>query len=303
MSFPLTPANNQVTLENGIAYTYNASRGAWYRTPATALTSLTSNTFTVLNSIIFSDGTSQTTAANPTDAYARTTANTATDNITILQGVNETQNTRITSADNTATASYTKANAAFDQANTDFTTITVTSGVYGNATFVPVITLGANGRVIAVTNTAISSGGGGGATITDDTTSSGTRYITMTTQTSGSQSIANTSTTKLFFQPSTGTLSSTIFSSLSDETKKTNINVISNSLNVTENIRGVTFDWTDGTGSSAGLIAQDVEKYLPQLVHIDEFNGTKALNYNGVIGVLVEAVKELSERVKQLESK
>ena len=149
-----------------------------------------------------------------TDAYARTTANTATDNITIIQGVNTTQNTRITSADNTATAAYAKANAAFDQANTDFTTITVTSGVYGNATFVPVITLGANGRVIAVTNTAISSGGGGGATITDDTTSSGTRYITMTTQTSGSQSIANTSTTKLYFQPSTGTLSSTIFSSI-----------------------------------------------------------------------------------------
>ena len=222
-----------------------------------------------------------------TDAYARTTANTATDNITILQGVNATQNSQIT--------------AVQSLANTDFTTITVTSGVYGNATFVPVITLGANGRVIAVTNTAISSGGGGGATITDDTTSSGTRYITMTTQTSGSQSIANTSTTKLFFQPSTGTLSSTIFSSLSDETKKTNINVISGSLNVTENIRGVTFDWTDGTGSSAGLIAQDVEKYLPQLIHIDE-NGTKALNYNGVIGVLVEAVKELSERVKQLES-
>ena len=223
-----------------------------------------------------------------TDAYARTTANTATDNITILQGVNATQNSQIT--------------AVQSLANTDYTTITVTSGVYGNATFVPVITLGANGRVIAVTNTAISSGGGGGATITDDTTSSGTRYITMTTQTSGSQSIANTSTTKLYFQPSTGTLSSTIFSSLSDETKKTNINVISNSLNVTENIRGVTFDWTDGTGSSAGLIAQDVEKYLPQLIHIDE-NGTKALNYNGVIGVLVEAVKELSERVKQLESK
>jgi hypothetical protein len=99
MSFPLTPANNQVTLENGISYTYNASRGAWFRTPATALASLTSNTFTVLNSIIFSDGTSQTSAASPTDAYARTTANTATNNITILQGVNTDQNTRITIAE------------------------------------------------------------------------------------------------------------------------------------------------------------------------------------------------------------
>jgi len=229
------------------------------------------------------------------DAYARTTANN-------LQGALNTANTRITVNENVDAWQNSQITAVQTLANTDYTTITVTSGVYGNATFVPVITLGANGRVIAVTNTAISSGGGGGATITDDTTSSGTRYITMTTQTSGSQSIANTSTTKLYFQPSTGTLSSTIFSSLSDETKKTNINVISNSLNVTENIRGVTFDWTDGTGSSAGLIAQDVEKYLPQLIHIDE-NGTKALNYNGVIGVLVEAVKELSERVKQLESK
>ena len=231
------------------------------------------------------------------DTWVRTTANN-------ILGVDTTQNTWILSADNTASAAYAKANAAFNQANTDYTTLTASSTVYGNATFVPVITLAANGRVIAVTNTAISAGGGGGgATITDDTTSTGTRYITMTTQTSGTQSIANTSTTKLYFQPSTGTLSSTIFSSLSDETKKTNINVISGSLNVTENLRGVTFDWTDGTGSSAGLIAQDVEKYLPQLVYIDEFNGTKALNYNGVIGVLVEAVKELSERVKQLEGK
>jgi hypothetical protein len=140
MSFPLTPANNQVTLENGIAYTYNASRGAWYRTPATALTSLTSNTFTVLNSIIFSDGTSQTTAANPTDAYARTTANTATNNITILQGVNTTQNTNITNATTLAQASFDYANTilsldsnidtlARTTANTATNNITIIQGV------------------------------------------------------------------------------------------------------------------------------------------------------------------------------
>jgi hypothetical protein len=157
MSFPLSPANNQVTLENGISYTYNASRGAWFRTPATALASLTSNTFTVLNSIIFSDGTSQTSAASPTDSYARTTANTATNNITVIQGVDTAQNTRmsiiegvdttqntnITIATNAATAAFaqanatagglttantnitnadTKAQAAFDKANTAITT-------------------------------------------------------------------------------------------------------------------------------------------------------------------------------------
>ena len=52
------------------------------------------------------------------DTVARDLANTASNNITILQGVDTTQNTRISSVDNTATAAYAKANAAFDKANT-----------------------------------------------------------------------------------------------------------------------------------------------------------------------------------------
>ena len=54
--------------------------------------------------------------------------------------------------------STTLAQAAFDKANTDVTSITATAGVYGNATFVPVITLDANGRISSITNTAISGG-------------------------------------------------------------------------------------------------------------------------------------------------
>jgi hypothetical protein len=47
------------------------------------------------------------------------------------------------------------AQAAFNQANTDYTTISTTAGVYGNAAFHPVVTLAANGRVSSITNTAI----------------------------------------------------------------------------------------------------------------------------------------------------
>jgi hypothetical protein len=125
MSFPLSPANNQVTLENGISYTYNASRGAWFRTPATALASLTSNTFTVLNSIIFSDGTSQTSAASPNDAYARTTANTATNNITIIQGVDSAQNTRMTIIEGVDAAQNTRLTNAEAVDATQNTNITI----------------------------------------------------------------------------------------------------------------------------------------------------------------------------------
>ena len=61
----------------------------------------------------------------------------------------------------TANAAYNHANGAFDKANTDVTNISATAGVYGNATYVPVITLAANGRVSSITNTAISGISGG----------------------------------------------------------------------------------------------------------------------------------------------
>ena len=54
--------------------------------------------------------------------------------------------------------STTLAQAAFDKANTDATSISATAGVYGNSTYVPVITLAANGRISSITNTAISGG-------------------------------------------------------------------------------------------------------------------------------------------------
>jgi len=52
---------------------------------------------------------------------------------------------------------------------------------------------------------------------------------------------------------------------------------------------------------SMGVIAQDVEKVFPELVHGSE--GSKSLQYSGLIGALVESVKELSEKVNALEAK
>ena len=72
-------------------------------------------------------------------AFAAANAASATDT---------TQNNSITVALNTA-------NAAFTQANTDATGITIVSGVYGNATAIPSLTLEANGRVSAVTTAAL----------------------------------------------------------------------------------------------------------------------------------------------------
>jgi hypothetical protein len=58
---------------------------------------------------------------------------------------------------------------------------------------------------------------------------------------------------------------------------------------------------TDGTGKgSYGVIAQELEEILPDLVKTGE---VKSVNYNGLIGVLIEAVKELKAEVEELKSK
>ena len=96
---------------------------------------------------------------------------------------------------------------------------------------------------------------------------------------------------------------------VSDMSKKTNIAPLSNSLDKVMALNGVTFDWIQGEGTkgaaalqdqSIGVIAQDVEKVLPALVN-EKRNGTKAVNYSGLIPVLLEAIKEQQSQIELLE--
>ena len=94
----------------------------------------------------------------------------------------------------------------------------------------------------------------------------------------------------------TGTVTET-----SDISLKNNINTIQNPLDLIEQIRGINFTWKTNGMKSMGVIAQDVEKVFPELVHGSE--GSKSLQYSGLIGALVESVKELSAKVNALEAK
>lgn len=150
--------------------------------------------------------------------------------------------------------------------------------------------------------TAVESSAAPGATITNDTTTNASYYPGMSSATSGSWTTAYTSNTKLYFNPSTGTLYSTIFQSLSDETAKDNITQISNSLATVNQLNGVEFTWKDNGKPSAGVIAQQLENILPALVATGD-DGLKSVNYLGIIGYLIEAVKELTAKFEQLENK
>jgi hypothetical protein len=138
-----------------------------------------------------------------------------------------------------------------------------------------------------------------GITISDDTSTNATRYVTFEDITSGSSSAINVSSTKLTFNPSTGTLSATIFTSLSDINQKTNIEKISSAIDLIKKINGVRFDWKDNGERSAGVIAQEVEEILPEIVNTNE-DGGKTVNYNGIIALLIESVKEQQTQINNL---
>jgi hypothetical protein len=88
----------------------------------------------------------------------------------------------------------------------------------------------------------------------------------------------------------------------SDERIKENISEIPNALDAVDAIRGVTYTRTDTKEDGVGVIAQEVEEVFPELIH-ESNDGIKSVNYNGLVGVLFAAVKELSAKVKQLENK
>ncbi len=91
------------------------------------------------------------------------------------------------------------------------------------------------------------------------------------------------------------------FNSTSDANLKENVEVYTNALETIENLEGVSFTWKETQKSSIGVIAQQIENFVPELVQTGETH--KTVNYNGLIGILIEAVKELSAEVKQLKEK
>ena len=90
----------------------------------------------------------------------------------------------------------------------------------------------------------------------------------------------------------------------SDQRLKNNITPISNSLNKVLAISGNIFDWdkkSGKTGSEAGVIAQEIQKVLPQAV-ITRDNGYLAVKYDQIIPLLIEAIKDLKEEINEMKN-
>ena len=97
-----------------------------------------------------------------------------------------------------------------------------------------------------------------------------------------------------------GVITCTDINSTSDIKLKENIHQIKDPLNKVMQINGVGFRWKDTKENSFGVIAQDIEEVLPELVKENDHH--KSVNYNGLIGVLIEAVKEQQRQILELKA-
>jgi hypothetical protein len=145
--------------------------------------------------------------------------------------------------------------------------------------------------------TAISAAG---AAITDDVGTAAIHYPLLAIATSGTLSVANTSSSKLTYVPLTGVLTTVDINTTSDANLKENIQPLQSATETINSINAVSFNWIETGKKSYGVIAQELKNVLPELVNENE-NGL-SVSYLPLIAFLIQAVKEQDKRISELES-
>ena len=143
--------------------------------------------------------------------------------------------------------------------------------------------------------------GGGSVSIANDVVTNAVRYPAFMNANSGIATDVYVSDAKLTYNPSSGELGATTFNSLSDTRYKTNLTRIQDAILKIKNLNGYTFNYSDSMIASAGVSAQEVMSVLPCLVN--EVNDRLTVNYNGLIGLLIEGMNELQAEIHELKIK
>ena len=196
--------------------------------------------------------------------------------------------------------------------------VTGTSAHTGNSTFT---TLSASGAAtlsstLAVTGattlnaaTTINLASAGALNINTSGTLNGLRFYsggTITGQLGASTTypfyVANAAGTAMIYSDTSGNFTAAAnISAYSDAKLKTNVHTIDDALTLVEQLRGVYYERIDSGEEGIGVIAQEVRNVFPQAVQNND--GTLSVLYGNLVGPLIEAVKELSARVKELEAR
>ena len=94
----------------------------------------------------------------------------------------------------------------------------------------------------------------------------------------------------------------------SDSRLKSDIHTINNALGIVGKLRGVSYKWLRDGRSDIGVIAQEVEEVIPEIVKtkttlgLDGQEEMKTVDYGKIVGVLINAINELKEEVEELKN-
>ena len=263
-----------------------------------------------------------TGASNPTYTFGSNAFNSTTiptNNNQLTNGAGYTTNTGTTTASNTQTFTNKSGSNLQWTNNAGYTTNTGTTTASNTQTFTNKsgnISQWTNnaGYITSYVNTVTSLNAGGGAqtgalTFNGNAVSqSGATFTftdTNTTYTVGDGGLTQKNfTTALYNKLNDGqsvkTSDSVTFvevTASSDIRLKTDVKTIDNALEKVSDMRGVTFNRAEGP--SSGVIAQELEEIAPELVKDGEF---KSVAYGNLVGYLIEAIKELKDKVEELEN-
>jgi len=196
-----------------------------------------------------------------------------------------------------------------DADSSNYVAIQAPAAVATNYTLtLPAAVSGVSGYALTSDTNGTLSWSAAGAALTDNNSDSGTNYLVFTTQTSGflTTSRVATTTRPLSYQPSTGTFTCTALSAGSiTETSsialKENLSPLSESLEMISNLRGWIYDRKDKSQyREPGLIAEEVEQVIPNVVTKDENGNPYGINYTRLTAYIIEAIKTLKIEIDSI---
>lgn len=288
LDFPSSPVNGQIYSQNGLSYQYDGTYEVWLTTVVSPLPTPTMAT----GQVMFVDG------SYPNGSYGLTfskSANTTYANTVIVTG-NITASYHIGDGSPLSNLNLTSGNNWANTVGTAGNNYTITGLAAANNW--------ANTKVSSVSaSSPLSSTGGTTPTISLPTTSNVQIFSlgvgTAATSTSGQ--IRATNDITAYYS--------------SDIRLKENVTKIENALDKVTKINGYEYDWTDEYIKShggedgyfirkhdVGVIAQEIEQILPEIVCLRE-DGIKAVKYERIVALLIEAIKELKTELDELRKK
>ena len=175
---------------------------------------------------------------------------------------------------------------------TSSTDVSIISSTGSNTT-VPAATTSAAGCISAADKTKLDGIATGATNVTNNNQiTNGAGYTTYT-----SNQATNTNSTVTFTTVNAGTINTT-----SDERAKDDITPITGALGKVQQLGGYSFTLKATDEKSSGVIAQEVQKVMPELVQEDA-EGLLSVQYGNMVGLLIEAIKEQQAQIDELKQK